>query len=127
MQWTGKHWEIVESDGMWDGLGMSRPCHNRTKLESLGVPEEYIKAEARIRLQYVMPGETPYQVQLPPGAAAPGAPTTDLAETKSNDPWYTALWHTIAEVPQGIPPTAPPSPPRTRPSTATRCWTAALG
>lgn len=57
VQWTGKHWEIVESDGMWDGLGMSRPCHNRTKLESLGVPEEYIKAEA-ICGEYA-PGEQP--------------------------------------------------------------------
>lgn len=57
VQWTGKHWEIVESDGMWDGLGMSRPCHNRTKLESLGVPEEYIKAEA-ICGEYA-PGEEP--------------------------------------------------------------------
>lgn len=57
VQWTGKHWEIVESDGTWDGLGMSRPCHNRTKLESLGVPEEYIKAEA-ICGEYA-PGEQP--------------------------------------------------------------------
>src|SRR5690349_13746444 len=28
----------------------------------------YIKSEARKRLGFVMPGETPYQVQLPPGA-----------------------------------------------------------
>ena len=61
VQWTGKHWEIVESDGMWDGLGMSRPCHNRTKLESLGVPEEYIKAEA-ICGEYA-PGEQPPSTQ----------------------------------------------------------------
>lgn len=71
----------------------------------------FIAAQARERLGFVMPGETPYQVQLPPGATAPGAPTTDLAETKSNDPWYTALWHTIAEAPHGVPPTPPPRAP----------------
>lgn len=71
----------------------------------------FIAAQARERLGFVMPGETPYQVQLPPGAAAPGAPTTDLAETKSNDPWYTALWHTIAEAPHGVPSTPPPGAP----------------
>lgn len=71
----------------------------------------FIAAQARERLGFVMPGETPYQVQLPPGATAPGVPTTDLAETKSNDPWYTALWHTIADAPHGVPPTPPPGAP----------------
>lgn len=71
----------------------------------------FIAAQARERLGFVMPGETPYQVQLPPGATAPGAPTTDLAETKSNDPWYTALWHTIADAPHGVPTTPPPGAP----------------
>ncbi|NVN52126.1 septum formation initiator family protein [Mycolicibacterium hippocampi] len=78
--------------------------------DKLGDPV-FIAAQARERLGFVMPGEIPYQVQLPPGAAVPGAPTEELAEVNSGDPWYTALWHTIAEVPQGIPPTAPPSPP----------------
>ena len=84
VQWTGKHWEIVESDGMWDGLGMSRPCHNRTKLESLGVPEEYIKAEA-ICGEYA-PGEQPpssHERYIPyvglgePGAKYASEPTCD--------------------------------------------------
>ncbi|CAA0132256.1 Cell division protein FtsL [Mycolicibacterium vanbaalenii] len=71
----------------------------------------FIAAQARERLGFVMPGEIPYQVQLPPGAAQPGAPSDELAEVNSGDPWYTALWGTIADAPQGIPPTAPPAPP----------------
>lgn len=44
--WNGEHWELVEPDGIWDGMGMQRPCHNREKLEDLGVPGELIKQEA---------------------------------------------------------------------------------
>ncbi|MBB2991045.1 cell division protein FtsB [Mycolicibacterium iranicum] len=71
----------------------------------------FIAAQARERLGFVMPGEIPYQVQLPPGATQPGAPVDDPTESKSTDPWYTALWHTIAEAPHGGTPTAPPMPP----------------
>ncbi len=71
----------------------------------------FIAAQARERLGFVMPGEIPYQVQLPPGAASPGAPSDLPAQTKSGDPWYTALWHTIADAPHGISPTAPTAPP----------------
>lgn len=74
----------------------------------------HVRAQARERLQYVMPGETPYQVQLP-GATAP--PVEDLTKPKhDNDPWYTDLWRPIAE-PQPTPteapalaPTVPPAP-----------------
>lgn len=55
---------------------------------------EYIKAQARIRLQYVMPGETPYRVQVP-GAPAPTAEQVEAAQAKQN-PWYTNVWRTIA-------------------------------
>lgn len=71
----------------------------------------YIAAQARERLGFVMPGEIPYQVQLPPGAAVPGAPSEEQAAVNSGDPWYTSLWHTIADAPHGVSPTAPPSPP----------------
>jgi cell division protein FtsB len=67
----------------------------------------FIAAQARERLGFVMPGEIPYQVQLPPGAAVPGAPSDAPASVKTGDPWYTALWHTIADAPHGISPTAP--------------------
>lgn len=71
----------------------------------------FIAAQARERLGFVMPGEIPYQVQLPPGAEVPNAPTGELTEATNTDPWYTSLWHTIADAPHGALPTAPPPPP----------------
>jgi cell division protein FtsB len=68
----------------------------------------HIRAQARERLGFVMPGEVPYQVQLPPTADIPGEPGDQPATTSSSDPWYTALWHTIADTPHGLP--APPVP-----------------
>jgi cell division protein FtsB len=69
----------------------------------------YIAAQARERLGFVMPGDIPYQVQLPPGALKPDGPETDApAELTNTDPWYTSLWKTIADEPHGAPP--PPEP-----------------
>ncbi|MCH9702455.1 MAG: septum formation initiator family protein [Actinomycetia bacterium] len=73
----------------------------------------FIASQARERLGFVMPGEIPYQVQLPPGAAVPGADSDVATPITKGDPWYTALWHTIAEAPQGISPAVPQSPPGT--------------
>ncbi|AFM18885.1 septum formation initiator [Mycolicibacterium chubuense NBB4] len=70
----------------------------------------FIAAQARERLGFVMPGEIPYQVQLPPGAAEAATPAGQPSEVKSGDPWYTSLWHTIADAPHGLSPTAPPPP-----------------
>lgn len=71
----------------------------------------YIAAQARERLGFVKPGDIPYQVQLPPGVADP--PEASAADgipgaAPSSDPWYSALWHTIADAPHGPPP-APPN------------------
>jgi len=71
----------------------------------------FIAAQARERLGFVMPGEIPYQVQLPPQAELPGSPAEQAQQAASGAPWYTALWHTIADEPHGAPPTAPPTPP----------------
>jgi cell division protein FtsB len=72
----------------------------------------FVAAQARERLGFVMPGEIPYQVQLPANAAVPGTPGGGHATTKSGDPWYTSLWHTIADAPHGVSPTiAPDAPP----------------
>jgi hypothetical protein len=82
----------------------------------------YIAAQARERLGFVMPGDIPYQVQLPPGAAVPEAvPGVDPAQVPSGQPWYTTLWHTISDAPHGVsqipqaqelpPPPPPPVPP----------------
>jgi cell division protein FtsB len=73
----------------------------------------YVAAQARERLGFVMPGEIPYQVQLPPNAALPADPGSAPTVAATNDPWYTSLWHTIADSPHGPPtppPLAPPSP-----------------
>lgn len=68
----------------------------------------YIAAQARERLGFVMPGDIPFQVQLPPGSV-PAPESGPQAETARNtDPWYTSLWHTVADTPHGPPPAAPP-------------------
>jgi cell division protein FtsB len=85
----------------------------------------YITAQARERLGFVMPGDIPYQVQLPPGAEAvpDAAPGAGPAGPPSGQPWYTTLWHTISDAPHGVsqipqapelppgPPAPPPDPP----------------
>ena len=67
----------------------------------------YVAAQARERLGFVMPGEIPYQVQLPPNAALPADPGSAPTAAATNDPWYTSLWHTIADSPHGPPTPAP--------------------
>ena len=69
----------------------------------------YIAAQARERLGFVMPGEIPYQVQLPPSATMPSGAGPQTGVANNGDPWYTSLWHTIADAPHG-PPVAPPPP-----------------
>ncbi|EHB58290.1 Septum formation initiator [Mycolicibacterium rhodesiae JS60] len=64
----------------------------------------YIAAQARERLGFVMPGDIPYQVQLPPGAAVTTDTGPQAAPVHNSDPWYTSLWHTIADTPHGPPP-----------------------
>ena len=50
----------------------------------------YIAAQARERLGFVMPGDIPYQVQLPPGAALPGdARRRSRRRPEPGEPWYT--------------------------------------
>jgi hypothetical protein len=69
----------------------------------------YIAAQARERLGFVMPGDIPFQVQLPPTAAASTQPGAETAKPANNNPWYTSLWHTIADAPH-LPPAAPTPP-----------------
>lgn len=70
----------------------------------------YIAAQARERLGFVMPGDIPFQVQLPPTAAVPPQPGTDAVTPVKNEPWYTSLWHTIADEPHLPPAAEPPAP-----------------
>lgn len=60
----------------------------------------YVRSEARDRLRLVMPGETPYIVQVP-GIEAP-APPAAPTQSKAPEPWYTELWRSISQ-PQQIP------------------------
>lgn len=68
----------------------------------------YIAAQARERLGFVMPGEVPFQVQLPntPVDARPQG----QGPVDNGNPWYTNLWHNIADSPTAVP-TAPPASP----------------
>jgi cell division protein FtsB len=78
----------------------------------------YVAAQARERLGFVMPGDIPFQVQLPAAAAVSPQPGSEAARPASTDPWYTSLWHTIADTPHLPPantPAAPPPPPNPTP------------
>ncbi|MGH3916334.1 MAG: FtsB family cell division protein [Pseudonocardiaceae bacterium] len=50
----------------------------------------HIEAQARERLRYVKPGQTPYVVQLPTDASEPSTVDQHL-----EDPWFTRLWESI--------------------------------
>lgn len=52
----------------------------------------YITAQARERLGYVMPGETPYQVQLP--GARSRSDIENAPPPEPPGPWYSDLWST---------------------------------
>jgi cell division protein FtsB len=75
----------------------------------------FVAAQARERLGFVMPGDIPYQVQLPPNSAAPGTPGADAPAKNPDEAWYTSLWHTVADAPHGVSPIissdVPPAPP----------------
>ncbi|MBB5153585.1 FtsB family cell division protein [Saccharopolyspora phatthalungensis] len=50
-----------------------------------------VEAEARARLGYVRPGETPYIVEVP----APAAPPPPTASADDGVPWYENLWNSV--------------------------------
>jgi hypothetical protein len=61
----------------------------------------FVKAQARERLTYVMPGERSYRVSdpqnapSPPASAAPSSAPQHLAansDADAVDPWYAVLW-----------------------------------
>ncbi|WP_280410808.1 FtsB family cell division protein [Nocardia asiatica] len=67
----------------------------------------FIRTEARDRLRLVMPGETPYIVQVP-GIEAP-APPPAPTRAREPDPRYTEQWRIISQ-PQPPPAAAAPRP-----------------
>lgn len=52
----------------------------------------HVEAQARERLRYVYPGDTPYVVQLP---SPPTAASDPEQATEASEPWYTRLWRSI--------------------------------
>ncbi|TDV45458.1 FtsB family cell division protein [Actinophytocola oryzae] len=55
-----------------------------------------VEAEARRRLRYVMPGETPYMVELP-GDSGSDVPGDEPAKGKAKDEsWYQLLWNAVS-------------------------------
>lgn len=64
----------------------------------------YVEAQARGRLRWVKPGDTPYQVQLPGDYQEPRK--TEEKQTKTVGPWYSDLWRSIS-----VPPAAPEAEP----------------
>lgn len=75
VQWNGKHWTEVEADGVWDGMGMARPCFNPGRLEEMGVPKRLAEKEPRCGVYG--PGQEPPHKQ-----SSNAAPST----TKTKDP-----------------------------------------
>jgi cell division protein FtsB len=61
--------------------------------DTLADPAE-VAAQARTRLGYVLPGETPYVVQL----SEPPAPEV-VADQAQAGPWYGRLWRDVTEGP----------------------------
>jgi cell division protein FtsB len=57
-----------------------------------------IEAEARTRLHYVLPGETPYVVQLP-GAVPVHGTSHSAKQTGPTTSWYQTLWNSIVGSP----------------------------
>ncbi|RSM67659.1 septum formation initiator family protein [Kibdelosporangium aridum] len=55
-----------------------------------------IQAEARRRLRYVMPGETPYMVQLP-GDVGGQSGQQPASPSGPQQPWFQSLWDSIKE------------------------------
>ncbi|MBC7290573.1 MAG: septum formation initiator family protein [Actinotalea sp.] len=79
-----------------------RQDYLRGELDRWGDPA-FVQAQARSRLSYVMPGETPYRVidpevvVEPPAVEATGTDQTGpaLPVGGSGLPWYTTIWESV--------------------------------
>ena len=56
---------------------------------------EYVKSQARRRLQYILPGETPYVV-IGGDQETTESDTTGTTQPEQPPPWYGKLWSSIA-------------------------------
>ncbi|MFB6889172.1 septum formation initiator family protein [Kitasatospora sp. NPDC056327] len=106
----------------------ARAEHARQQVEQLRREKarwqdpEYVRAQARTRLHYAMPGETPYiavdpaardaaksALGAPPPAAGPAA-----APAKAARPWYASVWDSVDAA--AAAPAAPVAPPPAAPA-----------
>jgi cell division protein FtsB len=55
----------------------------------------YVRAQARARLHYVLPGETVYVVVPRSGGGAESSAEPDLPTVSQNGSWYGRLWETV--------------------------------
>jgi len=71
---------------------------------------EYVKAQARERLHYAFPGETPF-VSVDPKPSASGRPSSSDPATggrpKAAKPWYDAFWDSVDRAAAAAPPQNP--------------------
>ncbi|MCW2599547.1 MAG: septum formation initiator family protein [Frankiales bacterium] len=71
----------------------------------------YVKAQARTRLHFVLPGETPYVVLAPSAAPVPGGAAALRSATVSGPeaPWYSQVWGSVkaADRPAPLPSPTP--------------------
>jgi cell division protein FtsB len=76
------------------------------QLEQLKDPA-YVKAQARTRLHFVLPGETAYVVLAPSAAPVPPgkAALTGATATGPEAPWYSQVWGSVkaADRPVSLP------------------------
>ncbi|GAA2104953.1 hypothetical protein GCM10009759_41660 [Kitasatospora saccharophila] len=71
---------------------------------------EYVKAQARERLHYALPGETPFVSVSPPPPPGAKAPSADAAaRPKAVKPWYAGLWDSV-DAADAAPPAPQPVP-----------------
>ncbi|ROS22992.1 septum formation initiator family protein [Cellulomonas sp. PhB150] len=59
----------------------------------------YVVAQARERLSFVLPGETPYRVVDPetvPDAPVAADGPSSVIDSTSTKPWYTSVWESVA-------------------------------
>ncbi|GAA1252307.1 hypothetical protein GCM10009665_48780 [Kitasatospora nipponensis] len=71
---------------------------------------EYVKAQARERLHYALPGETPF-VSVDPtpsaGAGHPPAGPSGQSAAKAASSWYSTVWDSVDAVAAAAPTPAP--------------------
>ncbi|MFF0388875.1 septum formation initiator family protein [Kitasatospora sp. NPDC004615] len=69
---------------------------------------EFVKAQARERLHYALPGETPFVSVAPPPAQGEKQSASDGAgRTKAARPWYSGFWDSVDAADTAI--AAPPA------------------